>query len=583
MADSSHNSLQPGTLIAGRYTVVDQLGKGGIGEVYRVTDQELNGQVIALKVLRAALAADESTFQRFRNEVFVARALVHPNIVRIFDIGKAPEGYSFITMELVEGTALKTLLDEGTLYVGGSNQTVRQGRVAGFDQLVELYEQLLEGVAYAHGQGVIHRDLKPANILLGKNGSVKLLDFGTARFVESDLNLTQSGQLVGTPLYMAPEQIRGEKLDARCDVYALGLIGYEIATGKRPFPAEDVMSAMYHHLQQNIPRFAEPTSGIPAWYETIIFKACSKNREERFANAGDLLQAVRQKRLPTPESRRRRGPLAAVGAVVGVAVAVAFLMLRRDVQNTPPVVLDQSQRIESPAMDIPDELLEEQAKLERSVPVSESSSTEGGTTVPNAFPTPTDSATPMAPSVPQVLSTNVLSVTPLPTVTVSTPSPIPSAALVAEESPVPSAVPSIVATPLPSPVRSPGSAQSEKPVTVADILLRDPSSTVPSVEFDTESIPGLRALAIISGASTLGRSPQQLATALKLTLFRVGKVEPIRSFPMRILAEPGPGRDELRVGANFHDFSGVSLSPGDYRAEISLDGKTLGELHFSVR
>lgn len=279
--------IAPGVVIAGRFEVQERIGSGGMGMVYKALDRELNNDVVALKLLLPHLAQDEQAFRRFLNEVRVARSLSHPNIVRIHDIGKAEGGSHYISMEYVEGTSLRDRINDGS-----DEDTAPKYSPLTFENKLTILYKILTGVAYAHEKGIIHRDLKPANVLLGNNNEVKLADFGTARIVGIRTSLTQTGQMIGTPDYMSPEQVRGEPLDASCDIYALGIIAYEVAVGKCPFPADTPVAVAYKHLSEPIPNFADERAGIPAWYEAIVKRAAAKNKEERFSSAYEFAAAI---------------------------------------------------------------------------------------------------------------------------------------------------------------------------------------------------------------------------------------------------------------------------------------------------
>jgi len=268
--------FEPGTVIAGRYEIYERLGAGGVGMVYRALDRDLD-EIIALKLLLPHLAQDENVFRRFRNEVLVARALSHPNIVRTHDMGRAEGSYSYISMEFVDGVSLKDKLLTRT-------QTGEVRPSLKFEEALSILYQVISGVAYAHGRGVIHRDLKPANVLISKAGEVKLADFGTARIMGMDTTLTQTGQVIGTPDYMSPEQIRGEQLDPSCDIYALGIMAYELVTGERPFMAESAVAVAFKHLNDPIPNFASAERGIPVWFAEVVSKATAKKKGDRFAS-----------------------------------------------------------------------------------------------------------------------------------------------------------------------------------------------------------------------------------------------------------------------------------------------------------
>src|SRR3954470_16058262 len=206
----------PGTLLAGRFRIVAPLGRGGMGEVYRADDLKL-GQTVALKLLPDALAHDAGRLAQFHNEVRVARTIAHRNVCRTYDIGDA-DGRPFLTMEYVDGEDLASLLR-------------RIGRFPQ-DKAVEVARQICAGVAAAHERGVLHRDLKPANIMIDGEGHVRITDFGLAS-VGGAVDDIRSG----TPAYMAPEQLAGREVTQRSDIYSLGLILYELFTGKRVFEA----------------------------------------------------------------------------------------------------------------------------------------------------------------------------------------------------------------------------------------------------------------------------------------------------------------------------------------------------------
>src|SRR5215469_10309652 len=211
----------PGTLLGGRYRILTLLGRGGMGEVYRATDLTL-GQSVALKFLPEEASRNQRLLERFHGEVRVARLVSHPNVCRVYDIGEI-EGMPFISMEYVDGEDLASLL-------------TRIGRLPA-DKAVETARKLCSGLAAAHDRGVIHRDLKPQNIMMNKRGEVVIMDFGLAAIAGE---LTGAEARNGTPAYMSPEQLKGAGVTARSDLYALGLVLYELFTGKRPFDAQSV-------------------------------------------------------------------------------------------------------------------------------------------------------------------------------------------------------------------------------------------------------------------------------------------------------------------------------------------------------
>src|SRR6202166_261527 len=212
----SEGRFLPGRLLAGRYRIVALLGKGGMGEVYRADDLTL-GQPVALKFLPDEAARDQGLLERFKNEVRIARRVSHPNVCRVYDVGDV-EGHNFFTMEYVDGEDLASLLR-------------RIGRLPE-DKALDIARQLCAGLAAAHTKGVLHRDLKPANIMLDGRGQVVITDFGLAGVADQ----IQGAEVrSGTPAYMAPEQLAGKAVSTRSDIYSLGLVLYEVFTGKRAF------------------------------------------------------------------------------------------------------------------------------------------------------------------------------------------------------------------------------------------------------------------------------------------------------------------------------------------------------------
>ncbi|HTS03588.1 MAG TPA: serine/threonine-protein kinase, partial [Thermoanaerobaculia bacterium] len=221
-------AFPPGAMLGERYRIVGLLGKGGMGEVYRADDLKL-GQAVALKFIPKAVSGDESMLARFHAEVRLARQVSHPNVCRIYDIGEV-EGRHFLSMEYVDGEDLASLLKRiGHLPV---------------DKTVDIARQLCAGLHAAHEKGVLHRDLKPANVMLDGRGRVRITDFGLAIAAEEAANV---GELSGTPAYMAPEQLQGKPASVKSDLYALGLVLYEVATGKRAFDAPTLAEMRRKH------------------------------------------------------------------------------------------------------------------------------------------------------------------------------------------------------------------------------------------------------------------------------------------------------------------------------------------------
>jgi serine/threonine protein kinase len=301
----------PGRLVAGRYRIIALLGKGGMGEVYRADDLTL-GQTVAMKFLPDEAASNEGLLDRFRNEVRIARRVSHPNVCRVYDVGDV-EGQTFFTMEYVDGEDLSSLLR-------------RIGRLPG-DKAVEIGRQLCAGLAAAHAKGVLHRDLKPANIMLDGRGQVVITDFGLAGIAE---DIRGAEVRSGTPAYMSPEQIAGTEVTMRSDIYALGLVLYEVFTGKRAF-AELKAGALHGHTDRTPSRPSSVVKDLDPLVEKVILRCLEAEPSSRPANAlavaaalpgGDpLAAALAAGETPSPQM------VAAAGESAGLRPPVAMICL----------------------------------------------------------------------------------------------------------------------------------------------------------------------------------------------------------------------------------------------------------------
>ncbi len=278
--------LVTGSTFAGRYQVIEELGKGGMGKVYKVFDAEIREKV-ALKLLKPEIAADQETIERFRNELKLARKISHRNICRMHDLSK-DEGSYYITMEYVSGEDLKTMIRmTGTLGIG---------------TVLSIGQQVCDGLAEAHRLGVVHRDLKPQNIMIDKGGNAKIMDFGIARSVR-EKGITDAGVMIGTPEYMSPEQTEAKDVDQRSDIYSLGIILYEMATGRVPFEGETALSVAIKHKTE-VPK--DPKSlnpHIPDDLNRLILKCVEKDKAKRYQTAAEVgaeLEKI-EKGIPTTE------------------------------------------------------------------------------------------------------------------------------------------------------------------------------------------------------------------------------------------------------------------------------------------
>jgi serine/threonine protein kinase/Flp pilus assembly protein TadD len=263
--------LTGGSTFAGRYQIIEELGKGGMGRVYKVLDTKINEKV-ALKLIKPEVASDRETIERFSNELKLARRIRHKNVCGMFDIGEA-EGSHFITMEYVSGEDLKTMIRMSTGLTMGT--------------VLSIGKQVCQGLAEAHTLGVVHRDLKPQNIMIDKGGNAKIMDFGIARSIR-EKGITGAGIMIGTPEYMSPEQTEARDVDPRSDIYSLGIILYEMATGRVPFEGETALSIAIKHKTE-IPK--DPKSinpHVPDDLNRLILKCLEKDKGKRYQTAAEV-------------------------------------------------------------------------------------------------------------------------------------------------------------------------------------------------------------------------------------------------------------------------------------------------------
>ncbi|MDP9340959.1 MAG: protein kinase [Actinomycetota bacterium] len=296
-------NLATGTVIGGRYELVELAGEGGMASVWRATDRILQRSV-AVKILHPHLAKNPNALERFRAEALAEARLTHPNIVRVFDTG-TEDGLTYIVIELLEGETLRDVL-------------ARQGPLDP-SQAVAIMLQVLTALQFAHDAGVIHRDVKPANVLVGSDGRVKVADFGIAKAAYLGNEPTTTGQVLGSVPYMSPEQVEGKEIDARSDVYSCGAVLYQLLTGRLPFAAPtELAAAMLRLTKDPVPPRAI-RAGIPRPLDAVVMRAMARHPEQRFASAEAMAASLSRLGLvaaPTARVKRQVEPEGHAGAGV---------------------------------------------------------------------------------------------------------------------------------------------------------------------------------------------------------------------------------------------------------------------------
>ena len=322
----------------GPYKITEKLGEGGMAVVYKGYQQSLN-RYVAIKVLRQELAQDEEFVARFRREALAVADLDHPNILHVYDAGFV-QGLYYIVMAYVDGGSLRDLVGQGPLEP---------------DYALSIAAQMADALHHAHQRGIVHRDVKPNNILLSRDGRPLLSDFGIAKALHESSGLTRTGMSIGTPEYMAPEQIQGQKVDARTDIYALGIVLYEMLVGWAPFSSTTPVAALYKQVNEPPPPLRQANINVPAWLEGVVNRALAKSPLERYQQASDFAEALRQRRAPErtpvpirtatptkvprvePEGKKRGGavPVLVAGIVILLLALVAVVVFL--LAGNPPV------------------------------------------------------------------------------------------------------------------------------------------------------------------------------------------------------------------------------------------------------
>src|SRR5215469_3030922 len=282
---------QPGSVLGGRYEILCRIGEGGMGAVYKAKDCELE-RIVALKVIRPELVNEPEILRRFKQELILARQVSHKNVIRIFDLGEV-DGIKFISMDCIEGWDLRSLLNQKKKFMS--------------QEATAIIVQVCQAVEAAHSEGVIHRDLKPQNIMVDAQGKATVMDFGIAHSAEFS-GMTQTGVLVGTPEYMSPEQAKGQKADAQSDVFAIGIILYELLTGETPYKADTALATLLKRTQEKArpPTELDPT--IPRYLSEIVAKCLEIDPRLRYQRASDILVDLQAGRRTRTTAMRLRWP-----------------------------------------------------------------------------------------------------------------------------------------------------------------------------------------------------------------------------------------------------------------------------------
>jgi beta-lactam-binding protein with PASTA domain/tRNA A-37 threonylcarbamoyl transferase component Bud32 len=270
-------------LLGGRYELDGIVGRGGMAEVFRARDIRLD-RIVGVKTLRDDLARDQTFQARFRREAQSAASLNHPSIVAVYDTGEDMAGslpVPYIVMEFVDGRTLRDLL--------------RDDRRLLPERAAEITDGVLRALDYSHRNGIVHRDIKPGNVMLTRSGDVKVMDFGIARAVsDSQMTMTQTAQVIGTAQYLSPEQARGERVDARSDLYSTGCLLYELLTGRPPFTGDSPVAIAYQHVKEDPVPPSQVDREVPGWADAIVLKAMQKDPGDRYQSAGEMRNDIQR-------------------------------------------------------------------------------------------------------------------------------------------------------------------------------------------------------------------------------------------------------------------------------------------------
>ncbi len=281
--DRPLTGLEPGQFIDGRYRIRRLIGSGGMADVYEAMDLELE-EPLAIKILHPKIASRRDMVERFKQEIKLARRIVHSNVCRIYHFATSGR-QKYVTMELLRGSTL--------------GQVIAERDDLDLDARLALFREILAGLAAAHRTGIIHRDLKPQNVMVTEDGPVVIMDFGIAKELKA-IELTTTGDAVGTPAYMAPETLLGSEGDQRTDIYSLGVMLFELATGRLPFTGATVFEIARNQISGEAPRLTDIDSGLPPWLEAMTLKMLAKRPDDRYPNVEQVLAELPERRRGTP-------------------------------------------------------------------------------------------------------------------------------------------------------------------------------------------------------------------------------------------------------------------------------------------
>lgn len=446
-----------GYVLNGRYRIEEPLGQGGMSAVYRATDPNLR-RTVAIKLIHSHLATDLEFVRRFEEEAAAVARLRHPNIIQVFDFHHDGDTY-YMVLEYLPGQTLLEKLER-------ANQ---QGQLLSLAETRDIMIPLCEAVAYAHQQGMIHRDLKPANVMINPQGQPVLMDFGIAKIVGGE-SMTATGGIIGTVAYLSPEQIRGVQPDHRADLYALGIILYQMITGRLPFQGENTAATMMQHLNNPVPDVRQFNRNTPPVLINIIQKALAKEVSQRYQSAEEMVFALRQIRMDAAATNIRSAPtVPATAPPTGMTAS-----------TRPPATSQVATAIKRPVWLIPAAAIIVLLTLFLCITVAiiggrQLFGNTDATATPTTFfvasaPTATPSNGDLEETAETAIVTtaNTPSATPVPPEPTVTPSPAASPTLIATATTLPTNTPLPSPTVAPSPVATEGLRAEITGITVAD-------------------------------------------------------------------------------------------------------------------